>query len=219
MALTMNIDRGTGRRYAEPSMSSSASTQALEHERADQRLIMLNVPWSGFEAQLALRGEAPVPRVAYLDGALELMSPSVHHERLKSNIGCLIETFALERGIDLQPCGGWTLRNAPKAAGLEPDECYVFGNGPYPERPDLAIEVIWTHGGIDKLEIYRRLGVPEVWFWRDDALVLFALRGEHYEEVAASALLPGLDVALFSSFLDRVPVTQAIRAYREALQR
>ena len=29
------------------------------------------MPWSHFEAELALRGEAPVPRMAYLDGALE----------------------------------------------------------------------------------------------------------------------------------------------------
>ena len=41
---------------------------------ADQRLVMNNVPWSHFEVQLALRGEAPVPRMAYLDGALELLS-------------------------------------------------------------------------------------------------------------------------------------------------
>src|SRR5690349_4575642 len=102
MGTTMNIDRGSGRRYAASSMSSSATKHARGQEGADQRLIMLNVPWSGFEAQLALRGEASVPRVAYLDGALEVMSPSVHHERLKSNLGRLIETFALERGIDLQ---------------------------------------------------------------------------------------------------------------------
>lgn len=50
--------------------------------------------------------------------------------------------------------------------GAEPDECYVFGEDPDPERPDLAIEVIWISGGMNKLEIYRALGVAEVWHWR-----------------------------------------------------
>jgi len=180
---------------------------------------MFNVPWSGFEAQLALRGEASVPRVAYLDGAMELMRPSHDHERIKSSIGCLIVTYALERGIDLQPYGGWTLRNEPKAAGLEPDECYVFGTEREPKRPDLAIEVVWTHGGIDKLEIYRRLGVPEVWFWRDEAIAVFVLRnGERYEEAQRSECLPGLDLVQLTSFLGCIPVTQAIRAYQAALR-
>ncbi|MEG4506483.1 Uma2 family endonuclease [Microcoleus sp. F6_B4] len=33
--------------------------------------------------------------------------------------------------------------------------------------PDLAIEVVFTSGGIDKLQLYKRLGIPEVWFWED----------------------------------------------------
>ncbi len=41
------------------------------------------------------------------------------------------------------------------------------------EAPDLAIEVIWTSGGIDKLESYRGLGVGEVWFWREGRMEVF----------------------------------------------
>jgi len=44
---------------------------------------------------------------------------------------------------------------------LEPDECYLVGDQDK-SAPDLAIEVIGTSGGIDKLEIYRRLDVGEV---------------------------------------------------------
>lgn len=124
---------------------------------ADQRLIMHNVPWSAYEAQLELRGDAPVPRVAYLEGAMELVSPSRDHERLKSYIGCLIEAYALERDVDLSPYSAWTLRKEPRAAGLEPDECCIVGADQRAERPDLAIEVVWTSGGLDKLEIYGRL--------------------------------------------------------------
>ncbi len=65
-------------------MASQIAAPAGEHvPTADQRLVTYGVPWSHFEAQLALRGERPVPRIAFLDGALELMSPSKDHERIK----------------------------------------------------------------------------------------------------------------------------------------
>jgi Uma2 family endonuclease len=179
---------------------------------------MYNVPWSAYEAQLALRGDAPVPRVAYLDGVMELMSPSRDHERIKSYVGCLVEAYALERGIDLSPYGAWTLRQGPKSSGLEPDECYIIGTDQRAERPDLAIEVIWTSGGLDKLEIYRRLEVPEVWVWKEGKLYVHVLRGSAYEQVEQSEQLPGIDLPLLASFLDRPTATQAIRAYRDALR-
>jgi Uma2 family endonuclease len=72
---------------------------------ADQRLVTYNVPWSHYEAQLALRGDAPIPRMAYLEGAMELMSPSKDHERIKSYLGRLLEAYALERDLDLSPYG------------------------------------------------------------------------------------------------------------------
>jgi Uma2 family endonuclease len=57
--------------------------------------------------------------------------------------------------------GAWTLKSPPNQSGLEPDECYLVGDQDKP-TPDLAIEVVWTSGGIDKLEIYGRLGIGEV---------------------------------------------------------
>jgi Uma2 family endonuclease len=93
----------------------------------------------------------------------------------------------------------------------------VFGNVPEPERPDLAIEVVWTFGGINKLEIHRKLGVREVWFWRRGQLTAHALRGDQYAEVPESEVLPGIDLTELASFLDRPTASQAIRDYRAAL--
>jgi Uma2 family endonuclease len=198
-------------------MSAMNPDRASELGSYDQRVTMYGIAWAGYEAQLALRGEASVPRVAYLDGAMELMSPSRDHERLTSYIGRLIEAYALERGIDLSPYGSWTLRNADKAGGLEPDECYIVGSDQSAERPDLAIEVVWTSGGIDKLEIYRRLGIPEVWIWRDGVITVYALRDDAYAAVEHSAQLPGIDLRLLTSFLDHPTAMQAVRAFRKAL--
>jgi Uma2 family endonuclease len=184
---------------------------------ADQRVVMHQVPWSHYEAQLAFRGDASTPRISYLDGAMELMSPSKDHERIKSYIGMLIEAFALERGIDLSPYGAWTLKEAPKQAGVEPDECYLIGSDQSRETPDLVIEVMWTSGGIDKLEAYRRLAVPEVWFWKSGAIQVHVLRGARYEASERSACLTGLNLEMLLSFLERPTAIQAVRAFRAAL--
>jgi Uma2 family endonuclease len=197
---------------------SSAKVDREVPPGADQRVIMYGVPWSSFEAQLALRGDASGPRIAYLDGALELMSPSRDHERIKSYLGCLIEAYALERGLDLSPYGSWTLRSAPKASGIEPDECYIVGADQRSERPDLALEVDWTSGGLDKLEIHRRLEVAEVWRWHDGEISIHALRNGVYERVEQSTKLPGIDVQLLASFLDHPTAMQAVRAFRAALR-
>lgn len=185
---------------------------------ADQRLVTYNVPWSHFEVQLALRGDRSVPRMAYLEGALELMSPSKDHERVKSYIGCLLESYALERGIDLSPYGGWTLKNAPKQSSAEPDECYIIGSDQQQrDRPHLAIEVVWTSGGLDTLEIYRRLGVDEVWFWREGRIDVHLLRDDRYEPADRSGVFPDLDLHFICSLLDRPTALQAVKALREHL--
>ena len=186
---------------------------------ADQRLVMHRVPWSHYEAQLALRGEAPVPRISYLDGALEFMSPSKDHERIKSYIGRLIEVYALERGLDLSPYGSWTLKRALAQVGAEPDECYIIGTDQSKECPDLAIEIVWTRGGVDKLEIYRRLGIAEVWFWIDGRIAVHVLSGDVYQLMPRSACLPDLDLDRLCSFLDRPTAIDAMRAWREELRR
>ncbi len=186
---------------------------------ADQRLVMYNVPWTHYEVQLALRGEASVPRMAYLGGVLELMTPSKGHERTASYVGRLIDIYALERNIELSAYRSWTLKASLDEAGAEPDECYLFGTDQGRDRPDLVIEVIWTSGSIDKLAIYRRLRIPEVWFWKDGRLSVHVLDGLAYREAARSTFLPDLDLDLLCSFLDRPTQTQAMRDFRAHLQR
>jgi Uma2 family endonuclease len=146
------------------------------------------------------------------------MSPSRGHERIKSYLGCLLEAYALEVGIDLSPYGAWTLKHAPRKAGAEPDECYIVGADQDKDAPDLVIEVAWTTGGLDKLEIYRRLGIGEVWLWRAEQVEIRVLRRGGYERVSRSALFPHLDLALLLSFLGRPTALQAVRAFRDALQ-
>lgn len=184
----------------------------------DRIVLLEGVAWSDYQRILELRGEAAVPRLSYIEGALEIMTPSRAHQGLKSVIGRLVEVWCLERGIEFSAYGSWTIENKRAERGAEPDECYVFGEVPEPEHPDLAIEVIWTSGRLDKRDIYRKLGVRELWFWRRGRLIAYALRGDTYQEISASEVLPGIDLDLLTSFLDRPTASQSIRAYRAALQ-
>jgi Uma2 family endonuclease len=112
----------------------------------------------------------------------------------------------------------WTLEAKDEASGVEPDECYVFGDVSEPARPDLAIEVVWTSGGIDQLAAYGRLGLREVWFWRRGRLSVHVLRGDTYEEVAGSQALAGIDLGQLASYLDQPTTSRAMREYRAALR-
>lgn len=85
------------------------------------------------------------------------------------------------------------------------------------ERPELAIEVVWMHGGLDKLGVYGKLGVPEVWYFRNGRIEVHVLRGSRYEQVGHSAALPGIDLEQLASFLECETTSQAIRDYRAAL--
>ncbi len=179
----------------------------------DQRVFLRDVSWKELELVLAIRGERGAPRITYLKGDLELMSPSRSHEGIKKTLARMLEAHAAERGLVLEGFGSWTLRSAPDERAAEPDECYILGSG-VKDVPDLAIEVIWTSGGIDKLEVYRGLGVGEVWIWRKGAIRVFVRRGDAYEEVPTSQLLPEVDLELVCRCLEEAETqTEAVRSF------
>ena len=183
----------------------------------DKIVVLHGATWADYQRVMEIRGEKSSPRIAFLEGELEIMSPSKTHENIKSKIGCLVEVWCLEKGVAFDTVGSWTVEEKAKERGAEPDESYVFGDKPDAQRPDLAIEVVWTSGGLDKLEIYRKLDVKEVWFWRRGKLTVHVLRGERYVQVLQSEALPGIDLEKLAKYLDQ-PTHAAIRAYRDALR-
>ena len=95
----------------------------------------------------------------------------------------------------------------------------MFGQLPLQkDRPDLAIEVVWTSGGINKLEIYRRFKIAEVWFWEDERITSYVLEGDDYVATERSACLPTLDLALIARLVTVLPHSDAILELREILR-
>jgi len=106
----------------------------------DQRVILQGVDWWQFETFLAIRGDRAGVRVTYLEGQLEITSPSRTHEMLKKLIARLLEIYAVEKGFVFEGYGSFTMRNPAELRGLEPDECYAVG--PAKDSPDLATPML-----------------------------------------------------------------------------
>jgi Uma2 family endonuclease len=190
-----------------------ARNAAPDPARIDHRVLLRGIPWEQYEELLRLRGDEPAPRMTYLRGELEIMAPSRDHEKIKTLWARLLEAYAEEAGIELVGFGSWTVRSAPEERGLEPDECYIIGVREV-TAPDLALEVVWTSGLLDKMAVYSGLGVGEVWVWRDDRIEVNVLRGAEYARVSRSEIVPAIDLDLLAGYLRRSDQTSAVREYR-----
>jgi Uma2 family endonuclease len=184
----------------------------------DDHVVLYGIDWNMYCAVRELFEDRGV-RMAYLNGALEITSPSRKHEGYKARIAQLIRLFALERDIPFYAHGAPTLRKELAARGVEPDECYVLGHSlGEDEYPHIALEVVISSGGIDKLQIYAGLGVHEVWFWHKGAFHLYLLRDSGYEPASHSELIPSLDFAELAHFAEDTDQPAALKRYRQFLQ-
>jgi Uma2 family endonuclease len=189
--------------------------EAASPADVDERAVLHDVTWDRYEALLSFLGDDfPGVRVTYLEGALELLSPSRSHEAIKTMFARLVEAHALTARLDLNGHGSTTFRKRAKRRGAEPDECYSLG--PLGKVPDIVFEVIWTSGGLDKLDVYAGLGVPEVWVWELGALTVHALGARGYRKVKRSRILPALDPVDLGRYLERTDQTKAVRDFLDA---
>ena len=197
-------------------MSALAQSLPVPEPEVDNVILLDGVTWADYHRLLEIRGDRSRPRLTYLEGTLEIMSPSKPHESIKSTTGHMVELWCLERGVRFRAVGSWTLENEAAERAVEPDECYILGDADA-DVPHLAIEVIWSSRRIDKLEVYRKLGVAEVWVWRRGHFQVHALRGESYECVGASEVLEGIDFHLIEACLEQPTTYDAILAFRRGL--
>jgi Uma2 family endonuclease len=204
-----------------------------ELDRADdleERYIRSGIDWQQYEALLVRLEDNSHYRVTYLDGILEIVSPSIRHENIKTNLGMLLERFFYSKRIRFVPMGSSTFKNRARKVGAEPDECYCIGSAK--SVPDLAIEVVVTSGSITKLEVYRRLGVSEVWFWERYQFKLYHLRDNSqteqatvypdtygYEQIKSSELLPQLNISLLEQCISISDSIQAVDEFEQGINK
>lgn len=83
------------------------------------------------------------------------------------------------------------------------------------------LQIALTSGGIDRLDVYRRFGVSEVWFWRKGVLEIWRLRrnGSGYIGPARkSRLLPGFDLKVMIQCLGLASWREARQTFRQFLR-
>lgn len=199
---------------------------------AEQRVVLDNISWSTYLAILS-DAEGCRGRITFDNGVLEIMSPSKLHEKIKTLIARMVETFTEEQRIECDSAGSTTFMREDVQRAFEPDECYYFANAAkvrdkdeidlsIDPPPDLVIEIDISRSSVPKLDLYRTMGVPEVWRYRDARLMVFVLENNDYSEVEESAVLPGFPVARVQHFLDQrseLDESALIRLFRAEIQR
>ena len=199
-----------------PLLPDLAPEFELKVDDPEERFIVSSVSWQEYEALLHQLGDSPWYRITYLEGTLEIMSPSRRHERNKSIIDSLLETYFQVRRIPYFPFGSMTMGKYEKKGGTEPDESYCIGTDK--EFPDLAIEVILTGGGVDKLVVYKKLGITEVWFWQNNQFSVYHLQAGEYKKILKSELLPDLNLSLLAEYIIKSDPLEAALEFREKIK-
>lgn len=176
--------------------------------------------WNEFKAVEKFL-DRPGYRLSFLDGLLEIKQmPGELHETVKERLGALLELYLMAMGFDFTPTGSMTLENEAAAVKREADKSYKLAAGR--SNPDLVIEVVFSSGGINKLEAYRRLNIPEVWFWEDGVLDIYHLRRavseeSSYEKIIQSEEVLGINLDLLLSCVNMLNHVEALKTFQKSL--
>lgn len=177
-----------------------------------QSVLLKNISWSKFEEIILELGEHRASILAYDQGILEIMVPLPEHEYFKDAIGDLVKDLAEELAIEYECFGSTTWRRQERMGGAEPDNCFYIQNLPAirgrldidlnsDPAPDLVLEIDITSKSLDRLPIYARLGVPEVWRYEKTQLRLYQLVNEMYVETQASLAFSEFPVKSIPDFI------------------
>jgi Uma2 family endonuclease len=172
-------------------------------------------------------------RVTYADGEMEIMTVGRKHERGKKLLARFIEVLLDELELDAEGVGSMTLRREDLRRAIEPDECYWIQHESLmraqedyePERdppPDLGLEVDITRSSMNRMEIYAKLKVPEVWRWDGTTLGFVGLVRGRYGPITHSRAFPMLrpeDLQRFLQHDHTASQTSVVRAFRRWVRR
>jgi hypothetical protein len=77
-----------------------------------------------------------------------------------------------------------------------------------------VLEVIEKSPLLDKLHVYKGLGIPEVWLFTNGVFQLYRLMNDAYVRIERSEFLPELDFALIAELGVREDQPAALRELR-----
>ncbi|MEP6515915.1 Uma2 family endonuclease [Microcoleus vaginatus] len=192
-------------------------------------ILLNNISWTTYESLLNELAQQRGIRLTYDRGNLEIMTPSAPHEGSKKILGRFVESVTEELNVEIRSLGSLTCRREDLARGLEPDQCYYIQNENVvwdkeqidlnqDPPPDLVVEIEVTSSSIDRLSLYASLGVPEVWRYDGNRLIIYQLEAQEYTERDVSPTFPFLSQVEMLRFLELRRTTKEnalIRLFRE----
>lgn len=188
-------------------------TIAITPEPLPTQRMIIPGTWKQFELLRQGFEQSKRVRLAYYEGTIEIIMPGQVHELFKKIIAMMVEAYLLDRGLEFLPTGSMT-QKVDEVAAAEADESYIVGEF------KLSIEVTVTSGDDSKLQIYKALGVNEVWFWEDGVLEIHHLINGEYDRVQSSQIpeLSRIDMAVLAEciLMGETSRVQAIGAFRSA---
>ena len=196
---------------------------------AEPRFLIQGLGWDGYEKLLDVLADRPI-RVTYDRGDIELMSPSMPHEKYKVLLGIFFRALVEELEI---PCVGlastmWRRRDLDR--GLEADECFYLAHAEQvmsrstidltiDPPPDLALEIDITNSSINRQEIYAALGIPEIWRFDGESIRVTLLQPDGaYRESGRSPTFPPLSLDELGGWVLRGETMDQSRWGREVRQ-
>jgi Uma2 family endonuclease len=191
----------------------SASSVAIPPQAATGDCVVLRcVSWETYERLLADDEGRHTPRMTYDQGVLELVTPSLPHERDALTITRIVDIVAAMLGIPIVSTGGTTYRRRSLNRGFEPDASVYIQSE---ERvrgldeidltidppPDVVLEMEMSRSAINKLRLFASMGIPEVWRCDGRRVTILIRDGDTYQESLASVALPVLTRDVLERFL------------------
>jgi Uma2 family endonuclease len=181
---------------------------------AEQRVVFHHLTWNGYQQILqVLNNHSCHSRLTYDQGVLEITMPLERHETANRLIELFIRILVTEIGLEIKTMGSTTLNFPGLQKSAEPDSCYYIQNQSkvvgreidltYDPPPDLVVEIDITHTDIDKLQLYARMGVPELWRYNGQIWQIYHRQGSQYVEVEQSPTFPWVEKVQLYRFLEQ----------------
>jgi Uma2 family endonuclease len=208
------------------------TTSTPPQQSSEEKLITLTgIKWLTFKAIMSDVGDGRAWRIAYAEGVLEIRMPLTEHEEPKGMIESFVEAFADALDIEVRKLGALTLEREDLARAIEPDSCFYIQNEsvvrgksinlPADPPPDLVVESDYTSSSLNKFSIYASLGVPEIWRYRNQCLVVYQLVEGNYEQRENSLAFPFLPIAEIPGLIEQskaIGQRAAVRLFRDMVR-
>jgi Uma2 family endonuclease len=161
-------------------------------------------------------------RLCYSSGTLELSTIDFYRGHLSRLVCCMVFVLSEELAIPFRATGNFTYERPELDCAIECDETFYLKDVAVGEclsadrPPDLAVEVETTRHFVDRMQILKAVGVPEIWQIKSDSVEFYQRHeDEGYVAASRSRFFPLLEPANVLSILRRTWTSEENRLLKD----